>query len=189
MILILDSGSFSAQQIADIVDNESDYRVVAHLDLKKEDLENVKGVIISNGSLLITGQNVEQFLTPIELLIEANIPVLGISLGHQLLGLHFGAEASIIKSNSGFEVVEAFEKSPLFARLPDEVEMMKNHRETISIPPGFKLVAASDACVNESMQHESKPYYGVQFLPEVSGTHGAILIENFVISCIRGDYQ
>lgn len=189
MILILDTGSFSAQQIADIVDNESDYRVVPLLDLKADDLKNVEGVIISNGSLLITGQDVSQFLNPIELLVKADLPILGISLGHQLLGLHFGSEASIIKPSSGFEIVEAFEDSPLFQRLPNEIEMMKNHRETISIAPGFKLVAASDVCVNEAMQHESKPYYGVQFLPEVSGTHGAILIENFVLSCIRGDYH
>jgi GMP synthase (glutamine-hydrolysing) len=189
MILVLDTGSFSAQQIADIVDNESDYLVIPILDLKPEHFSDAKGAIIANGSLLITGQNIQRFLDPIQKIIDANIPILGVGLGHQLLGLHFDAEASLNKPKSGLEVVESFEDSILFERLPDEIEVMKNHRETISIPPDFVLVAASDTCVNEAMQHKSKPFFGVQFLPELSGTHGAILLENFVLFCIRGAYQ
>jgi GMP synthase (glutamine-hydrolysing) len=56
---------------------------------------------------------------------------------------------------------------------------MEDHCESISVPPGFVLVASSDACVNEIMQHQTKPFFGVQFHPEVSGNHGSLLIENF----------
>jgi len=42
------------------------------------------------------------------------------------------------------------------------------------------LIASSDACVNEVMQHKTKKIFGVQFHPEVSGNHGRVMIENFV---------
>ena len=63
--------------------------------------------------------------------------------------------------------------------------MMEDHCETISIPQGFELVASSDACVNEAMQHKERAIFGVQFHPEVSGNHGRILIENFIKVCQR----
>lgn len=185
MILVLNAGSPQVQSIADIVDNEMDVRIVPILDAKKEDFEGIKGIIISNGSLSVSAMDTTLYLEKVTMCVEANVPILGISLGHQLLGMHFGSQASMMKHDSGWQVIEAFEESILFERLPQEVEMMKNHYETISIPAGFKLIAASDACVNETMQHESKPYFGVQFQPEISGNHGAILIENFVFFCIR----
>lgn len=185
MILVLNAGSPQAQAIADIADNEMDARIIAILEATKEDFEGIKGIIISNGYLSVSSMDTSDYLEKIKLAVECNVPILGISLGHQLLGLHFEAQASMMKHDSGWQVVEAFEESILFDRLPSEVEMMKNHYETISVPSGFNLVAASDACVNEAMQHESKPYFGVQFQPEISGNHGAILIENFVFFCLR----
>ncbi|MCR9173874.1 MAG: gamma-glutamyl-gamma-aminobutyrate hydrolase family protein [bacterium] len=185
MILVLNGGSPQTKFIADIVDNEMDVRVVPILDATKSDFEGIKGIIISHGSFSVTAMDTSPYLEKVKWAVESGFPILGISLGHQLLGLHFGAQASMMKHDSGWKVVEAFEESILFERLPTEVEMMKNHYETISIPQGFKLIAASDACVNEAMQHESKPYFGVQFQPEVSGNHGAILIENFVFYCLR----
>jgi len=187
MILVLNAGSPQASVIADIVDREMDVRVVPMLEANDSDFEKIKGVIISNGSFSITNMDPHFYLSIVEKAVLAKVPILGISLGHQLLGLHFGAQSSRMKHDSGWQIVEAFEASPLFERLPQEIEMMKNHYETISVPRSFQLIAASDACVNEAMQHESKPYYGVQFQPEISGNHGAVLIENFVFICLRGN--
>ncbi len=186
MILILNAGSLDAHTIADIVDNEMDARVTPILNATSEDFENIKGIIISNGSLSIVNNDISTFESIVELAVKAKVPILGIGLGHQLLGLHFGAQASFMKHDAGMQTVECFEESDIFNRLPTEVEMMKNHFETISIPLGFKLIAASDACVNEAMQHEEQPIFGVQFLPELSGNHGAVMIENFVFLCLRG---
>ncbi|XOV68101.1 MAG: gamma-glutamyl-gamma-aminobutyrate hydrolase family protein [Fluviicola sp.] len=185
MILVLNAGSPQAQYIANIVDNEMDVRIIPLLDATPKDFEEIKGIIVSHGSLSITAMDTTPYLSVLKWAVESKLPILGISLGHQLLGMYFGAQASMMKHDSGWKVVEAFEESMLFERLPTEVEMMKSHYETISVPQGFKLIAASDACVNEAMQHESKPYFGVQFQPEISGNHGAIVIENFVFYCLR----
>jgi len=185
MILILDAGSPQAKYIADIVDSEMDAKIIPLLEVSLKDFEGCKGVIISHGSLSVTSMDTTAFIDKVQMVVESGLPILGISLGHQLIGLHFGAQASMMKHDSGWKTVEAFEESILFERLPQEIELMKNHYETISIPPDFKLIAASDACVNEAMQHESKPIFGVQFQPEISGNHGAIIIENFVLYCLR----
>jgi GMP synthase (glutamine-hydrolysing) len=95
------------------------------------------------------------------------------------LGLVYGAFGSRMKEDRDWQEIENYLDSPLLNKFPPIFEMMEDHCESISVPPGFMLVASSDACVNEMMQHQTKPFFGVQFHPEVSGNHGSLLIENF----------
>jgi GMP synthase (glutamine-hydrolysing) len=166
-----------------MVDEFVDFSILPMLDFKLEDLEGKIGVIISGAPLLITEQNIDPYLSKIAWIKESNIPVLGICFGHQLIGLLYGAIGSKMREDRSWQEIEIIEESPLFNRLPDCFEMMEDHCEHISIPPEFKLMAASDACINECMQHEKKSIYGVQFHPEVSGNFGNILLENFFYIC------
>lgn len=179
MILILDCGSSKVPYIEQLVDEFSDYATLPILDFTLEDLKDKKGVIISGAPILITEQPVQKYLEKIEWIKETTIPVLGICFGHQIIGMLYGAFASRIRECRNWQTVEVFEPSPLFAKLPSEFEMMEDHCETISIPAHFKLMASSDHCVNEAMEHESLSIYGVQFHPEVSGTFGRTFFENF----------
>jgi GMP synthase (glutamine-hydrolysing) len=180
MILILDCGSSKVPFIEHIVDEVCDYQTIPILDFKDEILDEVDGVIISGAPLLITEQNIQPYLDKLEWLRETKIPVLGICFGHQLMGLVFGAFASRMKEDRDWQTIEMFEESPLFEKLPKEIEVMEDHCETISIPAGFVLLASSDSCVNEAMQHSHSPLFGVQFHPEVSGNFGCAIIENFI---------
>ena len=180
MVLILNCGSSKIDFIEEMVDGFCDFKTVPILDFNEQDLENYTGVIISGAPLLITEQNIAPFLEKIIWVKITTIPVLGICFGHQLIGLTFGAFASRMREDRDWQTIEVYENCPLFDKLPTEFEMMEDHCETISIPPGFQLVASSDACVNEAMQHLSLPIYGVQFHPEVSGNLGSIVIENFL---------
>ena len=85
-----------------------------------------------------------------------------------------------MREDRDVQLIEVFEDSLLFDKLPTEFEMLEDHCETISIPQHFKLVASSDACVNEAMEHQSLPIFGVQFHPEVSGNYGRIIFDNFI---------
>lgn len=185
MILVIDCGSNTTKNIENIVDDYCDFKSVPLLDFKEESLEGIKGVVISSASILLSEVDPDPIIKRLEWIKETELPVLGINFGHVLLGMIFGAYPSRVRSNGDWEIIEAYEGCILFNRLPNEIEMREDSSETVSIPAGFQLVASSDGCVNEVMQNLTKPIYGVQFHPEVSGNHGAILIENFVNRCIR----
>lgn len=183
MILIVNCGSSKTMYIEELVYEFIDTKTVALMDFEMKDLEGIKGVILSGAPLLITEIDMTPYLDKMRWIMDTEIPVLGICFGHQLIGLLHGAFGSRMREDRDWQVIEALEDSPLFDRLPNEFRMMEDHCEAISIPAGFKLLAASDVCVNEAMQHQTKFLFGVQFHPEVSGNHGAVLLENFVKIC------
>ncbi len=180
MIVIIDCGSQKTQFIADLVDEFEDCTFVKLHDFTLTDIENATGIIISGAPILITEIDTSPYLDKLRWITTTSLPVLGICFGHQIIGLLHGAMGSKMREDRDWQLIEAFEGCPLFDKLPNEFEMMEDHCESISIPPGFKLIASSDVCVNECMQHNSKPIFGVQFHPEVSGNFGRIVIENFL---------
>ena len=180
MILLIDCGSSKTPYISDVVDEFMDVKTIGIEDLKKADFETCKGVIISGAPILVTEVDVDPYMNQLDPLRTFDKPILGICFGHQIIGLMSGAFASKMKEDRDWQTIEVYENCPLFDKLPIEVQMMEDHCETISIPAGFKLIASSDACINEAMQHHTKLIFGVQFHPEVSGNHGRVLIENFI---------
>lgn len=172
----------------EIIDDFMDVERCALMDVTRERLNVVQGVVLSGAPILITEVDPEKYLEKLAWIKETKIPVLGICFGHQLIGMLFGAFPSRMKEDRDWQTIESFVDSPLLNRLPNEFEMMEDHCETISIPPEFELIGSSDACVNEIMQHRVLPIYGVQFHPEVSGNHGSILLENFVNICLGSRY-
>lgn len=186
MICIIDCGSQKTPQIESIVYEFMDTKVVPLLDFDpKYDLPDCKGVIISGAPILITEKDPEPYLARFEWLKTTEIPVLGICFGHQMMGMTFGALASRQKEDRDWQTIEVLTDCALFDKLGTEIELMEDHCECISIPAHFIHVGVSDSCVNEAMMHESLPLYGVQFHPEVSGNHGAVILENFVNICER----
>ena len=179
-ILVINCGSNKTKYIEEIVDEFIDVKTIEVLDFKQSDLESISGIIISGAPILVTEVEPSMFIKQLSWVKTTKLPVLGICFGHQIIGLMHGSFASRMKEDRDWQTIEAFEECPLFERLPQEIEMMEDHCETISIPADFELIASSDVCVNEVMQHKSKPIFGVQFHPEVSGNHGRVLIENFV---------
>ena len=183
MILILNCGSSKTQYIEELVDEFSDFVTVPFLDHLESDLKGKTGVIISGAPILVTEQNILPFLEKIDWIKETTIPILGICFGHQLIGIKFGAFAARMREDRDWQDIGILEDSPLFDKLPEEFQMMEDHCETISIPADFNLIASSDACVNEAIQHKKMPIFGVQFHPEISGNYGRTLIDNFIKIC------
>lgn len=185
MILIVDCGSQKVPYIEEQVDQLCDFKTVSLFDSTKENLAEYVGVVISGAPILITEVDTQPYLNALSWVKDSPIPVLGICFGHQMLGMLHGALPSRQREDRDWQVIESLLESPLFDKLPAEFEMMQDHCECISIPPGFDLIASSDACINEAMQHKNKALYGVQFHPEVSGNTGHILMENFVNICLN----
>jgi GMP synthase (glutamine-hydrolysing) len=180
MILIIDCGSSKTPFIEEIVDEFCDFKTIPFFDLTAEMTIECKGMIISGAPILITEINMERYLNHVLWIKEFTKPILGICFGHQLLGLLHGAFGSKMREDRDWQEIETFIDCPLFDKLPSTFDMMEDHCESISIPENFELVASSDVCVNEAMKHKEKPFFGVQFHPEVSGNFGRIVFENFI---------
>jgi len=185
MILVIDCGSSKTPYIADLVDANCEVEIVPFFDLTEEKANTAKGLIFSGAPILVTENDMSNYLEHLNWLKEYKKPVLGICFGHQLLGMLFGAIPSRMKEDRDWQEIEKFVDCPILESLPDIFEMMEDHCENIPVAPGFELVASSDACVNEVMQHKTLPFFGVQFHPEVSGNHGAFVIDNFCGLCLK----
>ena len=184
MIYILDCGSSKTKFIHQMVDEYMECKTIPFFDFKNTHLTDAIGVIISGAPILITEENMGPYLEASEWIKEVSIPLLGICFGHQLIGLQFGSLANKMKEDRDFQEIEVFEESRLFFRLPRVIEMQEDHCEFITVPQHFKLLASSDCCFNEAMEHKDKPIFSVQFHPEVSGNYGNILMENFLKVCV-----
>jgi GMP synthase (glutamine-hydrolysing) len=81
-------------------------------------------------------------------------------------------------------------------RSPEGHGMLKvwmSHGDKVAeLPPGFKLMASTEACPIAGMADETRRFYGVQFHPEVTHTRqGSALLQRFVkdICGCSGDWN
>ncbi|MEY4141881.1 MAG: hypothetical protein RL110_1253 [Bacteroidota bacterium] len=182
-LLIIDFGSLKTPLIEEMVYEFADYTTVPFHALDSTTIKKFDGFILSGAPILITEQDISDYLEGLSWIKTTEKPVLGICFGHQILGLLYHADAARMKECRSMNEIEQFVECPILNRLPQVFEMQEDHCESISIPEEFELVANSDECINEVMQHKHKALYGVQFHPESSGNLGAILFENFIELC------
>ncbi len=183
MIAIIDCGDRRIDQLVRTVDYYDDCFVVAVYDIQKTAWEehNIEGYIISTSALVVNEIDVNNYLKELKILLDQDKPILGIGTGHHLISLLFDGQSVYAPYfNDAIEIGLISDDHPLFQKLPLDITMIKEHSGTVSIPATFELLASSDISINEAMGHRDRPIFGVQFLPEHSGNHGNVIIENFV---------
>jgi GMP synthase (glutamine-hydrolysing) len=118
----------------------------------------------------------------IDYLKEFSGPILGICVGHQLMAVHCGGKAGPSEiPEFGLAKIRVIEEDDLFKGLPKEFLVWESHNDEVKEASGFTVLAVSDNCAIQAMKHKSKPFYGVQFHPEVNNTeHGSEILKNFV---------
>jgi anthranilate synthase component II len=122
---------------------------------------------------------------------RAAVPLLGVCLGHQALGVAFGAAVDRApRLMHGKTSPVRHTGRGLFAGLPDPFAATRYHslevrRETL--PAELEPVAWSDDGVIMGLVHRELPYWGVQFHPEsVLTGAGPHLMANFLALCGEG---
>ena len=170
-----------------------EWRVLRDLGIESEIVPNTlgfeamhaDGIVLSGGALSLEGTE-----TPLgrvaEWIDRANVPVLGICVGHQFLARHYGGRVARGAPEFGrIEVIVERPDHPLFAGIPSPFHAWASHNDqVVEVPPGWATLAHSPGCKVEAMAHPTRPIWGVQFHPEVEHTeHGVEFFRRFVSLC------
>lgn len=112
----------------------------------------------------------------------SNIPTLGICLGHQWLGAHFGANVVRTTPCHGKSSKIYHTSSHLFDHLPQAFQAVRYHSLTLEqLPPSLIKTAWTEDGHIMGIAHKTLPYYGMQFHPDsISTEHGLALFKNFL---------
>jgi anthranilate synthase component 2 len=113
------------------------------------------------------------------------IPILGICLGHQIIGYAFGAKIRRAKTimHGKIDKVKILRYSKIFVGLPNVIEATRYNSLVVVSPPLVFSVDAISLTDNEIMaiSHFEYPVFGVQFHPESIGTPlGKHILKNFL---------
>ena len=120
-----------------------------------------------------------------------HLPVLGVCLGHQALGVAFGAQLRRADTvRHGKPSIVAHDGLGIFAGLPARCVVMRYHSLVIdptTCPTELEITArATDDGAIMGLRHRTRPFEGVQFHPESIGTpHGHVMLGNFVTGVRR----
>jgi anthranilate synthase component II len=113
---------------------------------------------------------------------EAKRPLLGVCLGHQTIGQHFGGKVVRGGLMHGKTSPVTHDGSGMFAGLPSPFTATRYHSLIVEdIPSDLIVNATSDDGHVMGFRHRDLPIHGVQFHPESIATeHGHAMLANFM---------
>src|SRR3954470_13248216 len=118
----------------------------------------------------------------LDALRHARVPVLGVCLGHQALGLVAGGTVDHAREvMHGRLSPIAHDGRGLFSGVPQDFAAVRYHSLVVADVPGaLRVTAWTPDGVVMGLEHRERPLYGVQFHPEsVLTAHGGRLLANF----------
>ena len=192
---ILDFGSQYVQLIARRVREQGVYAVLVPPDLPVEELDKLqpRGIILSGGP-----SSVHEEGSPrpdprlLDHFLGRGVPVLGICYGMQVGCQQLGAtvEPAASREYGRVSLTSTEEVDPLFKGIPCETTAWMSHGDQVNTLPeaDFVPLAATPTCPYAAVRHRERPFYGVQFHPEVTHTpHGKDLLANFLFDACGCD--
>lgn len=121
---------------------------------------------------------------------QNKIPVLGVCLGHQVIGEFYGSTVCRGKRPMHGKITCIHhDGTGLFSKLPATFRVTRYHSLVVSertLSPTLRVTARSEDGVIMGLEHRTMPVYGVQFHPEAVLTeYGHELLKNFQQICER----
>jgi len=116
---------------------------------------------------------------------DEKIPLLGVCLGHQSIGMAFGGKVIQITPPMHGKVSHVqHDGDSLFQGLPSPFNATRYHSlvvEKKSLPDDLIITAETDDEIIMGLRHAAMPIHGVQFHPESIATeHGHAMLKNFL---------
>jgi GMP synthase-like glutamine amidotransferase len=138
-------------------------------------LREYEALVVLGGPMNVDEEEAYPFLAREKVFIrqcmDANIPILGICLGSQLLAATLGAPVrKNHRSEIGWmevELTESGKQSALFAGVPSPMPVFQWHGDTFQLPVGALHLAYSHDCENQAFSINNR-FFGIQFHVEVT---------------------
>ena len=178
-LLILDFGSQYTQLIARRIREVGVYCEIIPWDSSNDDIAafGPSGVILSGGPESVTASDSPR--AP-DLVFTLDVPILGICYGMQTMAAQLGgAVEGSDTSEFGYAQIRRTTAHGLFNDLSDGedpeghqlLDVWMSHGDKVcQLPPDFECIASTDSCPIAGMAHRDKPWFGIQFHPEVTHT-------------------
>ena len=183
MILVIDNyDSFTWNLVHYLMELGAEVQVVRNDALSARDAvaSNAQAFLISPGPCTPNEAGIS--LDLVAACAELRKPLLGVCLGHQAIGQHFGGKVVRGGLMHGKTSPVEHDGTGLFAGLPSPFAATRYHSLIVTGIPDDLVVnaTAADASVM-GVRHRELPIHGVQFHPESIATeHGHAMLANFL---------
>ena len=132
-----------------------------------------QGIVITGSPAMVSDREPwsEQAASWVRQAVEANVPLLGVCYGHQLLAHAMGGKVDYHPQGreTGTRQVRLFtaaQSDPLFSQLPQTFPAQLTHKQSVlDLPPGAVLLGQSDFEPHQAFRVGDNAW-GVQFHPE-----------------------
>lgn len=188
MILVIDNyDSFTYNLVQYIGEMREDMTVLRNDEVTIEQIEtmDVDGIVISPGpghpkDAGVCIDVIQHF--------KGKVPIFGVCLGHQAIGLAFGGKVSHAKQKMHGKISPMLhEGEGVFKGISQNFSAARYHSlivENENLPEELKVTAVSEGNEIMGLQHKELPIYGIQFHPESIFTQeGKEIIKNFLEIC------
>ncbi len=185
MIVLIDNYDSFTYNLVQIMSSQGgDLKVFRNDDIDVAGVEalNPDGIVISPGPCTPNEAGVSVDMIKA---FSGRVPLLGVCLGHQSIGVAFGGTVSGAKSiMHGKTSMVEHDGSPLYKGLRNPFAAGRYHSLAIienTVPDCLEVVARSDDGEIMGVSHKEHPTYGIQFHPEsVLTPSGKRLLRNFL---------
>lgn len=183
MILVIDNyDSFTWNLVHYLMELGAEVEVVRNDDMSAGQAlsSGAKAFLISPGPKTPNEAGVS--LDLVAACADAGKPLLGVCLGHQTIGQHFGGTVARGGLMHGKTSPVTHDGSGLFAGLPSPFTATRYHSLIVeNVPESLIVNATSDDGHVMGFRHATLPIHGVQFHPESIATeHGHAMLANFM---------